>query len=125
MGVNPPKSRKREFFSKIRLEHFFSIIKIQLCAKNHQNLMRGFLDIASRTHERTNARTHERESFSSHRRCRETKNQQNSMKRLEDVRSNVDFGPKRVKFGPKRAGPGFFPDNFLKEDHKPSFYTKN
>ena len=48
-----PKSRKREFFSKIRLEHFFSIIKIQLCAKNHQNLMRGFLDIAPRTDART------------------------------------------------------------------------
>ena len=50
------------------------------------------------------------------------------MKRLENISSNVDFGPKRVKFGPKRAGPGFFQAvklNFLKEDHKPSFYTKN
>ena len=61
--VKNPLGGKREFFSKIRLEHFFSIIKIQLCAKNHQNLMRGFLDMASRTH----ARTHERDSFSSHR----------------------------------------------------------
>ena len=50
------------------------------------------------------------------------------MKRLENISSNVDFGPKRVKFGPKRAGPGFFQAvklNFLKEDHKPSFYNKN
>ena len=60
-----PKSRKREFFSKIRLEHFFSFIKIQLCAKNHQNLMRGFLDMPSRTHARTNGRTDKRDSLRS------------------------------------------------------------
>ena len=35
-----------------------------------------------------------------------TKNQQNSMNRLEDIGSNVDFGPKRGKFGPKRAQKG-------------------
>ena len=32
-----------------------------------------------------------------------TKNQQHSMNRLEDIGSNVDFGPKRGKFGSKRA----------------------
>ena len=40
-----PKTAKREFFSKIRLEHIFSFIKIQLCAKSNKNLMRGFLDM--------------------------------------------------------------------------------
>ena len=36
-----------------------------------------------------------------------TKNQQNSMNRLEDISQNVDFGPKRGKFGPKRAQNGW------------------
>ena len=61
-----------------------------------------------------------------------TKNQENSMNRLEDISQNVDFGPKRSKFGPKRAkkwgGLEFSRTvniNFLKEDHKISFYTKN
>ena len=44
-GEKLPKTAKREFFSKIRLEHFSSFIKMQLCAKNHKNLMRGFLDM--------------------------------------------------------------------------------
>ena len=35
-----------------------------------------------------------------------TKNQQNSMNRLEDISQNVDFGPKTSKFGPKRAQNG-------------------
>ena len=41
-----------------------------------------------------------------------TKNQQNSMNHLEDISQNADFGPKRDKFGPKRAQKGarFFPD---------------
>ena len=30
------------------------------------------------------------------------KNQQNSTNSLEDISSNVDFGPKRGKFGPTR-----------------------
>ena len=54
-----PKTAKQEFFSKIRLEHFFSLVKMQLCAKFQKNLMRGSPDIASRT----NARTDERESI--------------------------------------------------------------
>ena len=58
-----PKSRKREFFSKIRLEHFISLAKMQLWAKFQKNLMRGSPDIASRTDERTNGRTDERESI--------------------------------------------------------------
>ena len=57
-----PKTVKREFFSKIRLEHFFSVVKMQLCAKFQKNLMRGSPDIASRTHGRTHA-PHERESI--------------------------------------------------------------
>ena len=52
-GEKQPKTAKREFFSKIRLEHFFRLIKIWLCAKNHQNLMRGCPDMVWRTHART------------------------------------------------------------------------
>ena len=47
-----------------------------------------------------------------------TENQQNSTNHLEDISQNVDFGPKRVKFGPKgskMSGAGFFPN------HKPQF----
>ena len=61
-----------------------------------------------------------------------TKNHQNSMNHLEDIRQNVDFGPKRSIFGPKRVQNGRGLDfsrtanlNFLKEDHKISFYTKH
>ena len=35
------------------------------------------------------------------------KNQQNSMSPLEDISSNIDFGPKRDKFGPKGAQNGW------------------
>ena len=61
-GKNWPflaKILKTRIFLKIRLEIFFSFIKIQLCAKNHQNLMRGFLDMEwdERTDGRTNGRT--------------------------------------------------------------------
>ena len=35
-----------------------------------------------------------------------TKNQQNLMNHLEDIIQYVDFGPKRGKFGPKRAQNG-------------------
>ena len=45
-----------------------------------------------------------------------TKNQQNSMKRLEDISQNNDFGPKRAKFGPKWAQNGrnqIFPGTFM------------
>ena len=44
------------------------------------------------------------------------------MNHLEDISQYVDFGPKRGKFGPKNPKPQF---NFLKENHKKSFYTKN
>ena len=57
-----PKTAKREFFSKIRLEHFFSLAKMQLCANFQKNLMRGSPDIASRTHARTDSRTDARTS---------------------------------------------------------------
>ena len=62
-----PLGGKRLFFSKIRLEHFFSFAKMQLWAKFQKNLMRGSPDIALRTDGRTDARTHgrtdERESI--------------------------------------------------------------
>ena len=35
-----------------------------------------------------------------------TKNQQNSMNRSGDISQNADFGPKRTKFGSKRAQNG-------------------
>ena len=53
------------------------------------------------------------------------------MNRLESKSPNVDFGPKREKFGPKgpkMGGARLLPNpklNFLKETHKISFYTKN
>ena len=60
-GVKTPHGgQTRIFFSKIRLEQFFSFAKMQLCAKFQKNLMRGSPDIASRTNERTNGRTNER-----------------------------------------------------------------
>ena len=40
------------------------------------------------------------------------------MNSSEDISQNVDFGPIRGKFGPKRVNL-----YFLKEDHKISFYT--
>ena len=49
-----PKSRKREFFSKIRLEHFLTLVKLQICAKFQKNLMYGFPDILLHTDTRTN-----------------------------------------------------------------------
>ena len=42
-------------FSKIRLEHFFSLAKMQLCAKLQKNPMRGSPDVVWRTHRRTHA----------------------------------------------------------------------
>ena len=59
MGLKNPLGGKREFFSKIRLEHFYSLAKMQLCAKFQKNLMRRSPDIALRTH----TRMHERESI--------------------------------------------------------------
>ena len=59
-GQNPTGGQTR-IFSKIRLEHFFRLTKMYLCAKNHQNLMRRFLDM--KCDGRTHARTHERESI--------------------------------------------------------------
>ena len=59
VGLFWPKSWKREFFSKTRLEHFFSLAKMQLCAMFQKNLMRESQDIASRT----DTRTHERQSI--------------------------------------------------------------
>ena len=48
-----PLGGKREFFSKIRLEHFFSLAKKQLGAKFRKNLMRGSPDMLSHTHTHT------------------------------------------------------------------------
>ena len=54
--AKPPLGGKPEFFSKIRLEHFFSLAKMQLWAKFQKNLMCGSPDIASRTDEWTDER---------------------------------------------------------------------
>ena len=62
-GPKTPLGGKREFFSKIRLEHFFSPAKMQLFAKFQKNLMHGSPDIASRTDARTHGSTNERESI--------------------------------------------------------------
>ena len=43
--VKNPMGGKREFFSKIRLEYFFSLAKMQLWAKFQKNLMRGSPDM--------------------------------------------------------------------------------
>ena len=49
------------------------------------------------------------------------------MNHLEDISSNVDFGPKRLTFGPERTqnGRAMFSRNvnlnFTKEDHKSKF----
>ena len=53
----------QNFFSKITLEHFFSLAKMQLCAKFQKNLMRRSPDTASRTNGRTHTWTNERESI--------------------------------------------------------------
>ena len=53
-GKKRQKMAKREFFSKIRLEHFFILAKMQLCVKFQKNMMRRSPDIASRTNEHTN-----------------------------------------------------------------------
>ena len=57
MGVNPPWGANKIFF-KNPLGTFFSIIKIQLCAKNHQKS-----DARFSRYRVTNERTDERESF--------------------------------------------------------------
>ena len=66
-GPKNPWGGANDIFSKIGLEHFFSLAKMQLCAKFQKNLMRGSPDIASRTHGRThghtNGRTDEHESI--------------------------------------------------------------
>ena len=53
------------------------------------------------------------------------------MYRLEDISQNVDFGPEKSKFGPKRAqnGRGYIfirivNINFPKVDHKIGFYNE-
>ena len=56
---NGPKRPKRDFSGEIRKCHFRRIGKPQLCAKNQNNPMNGFLDL-HRTHERTDGRTDER-----------------------------------------------------------------
>ena len=48
------------FFSKIPLEDFFTLIKIQLCANFQKNLMCDFLDMVLHTHGRMYRRTYAR-----------------------------------------------------------------
>ena len=53
------------------------------------------------------------------------------MNHFQNISQNVDFGPKRSKFGQKRPNMGrdkFFRTvnlNFPKKDHMNSFHTKN
>ena len=61
-GPKPPWGANDNFF-KNPLGTFFSLAKMQLCAKFQKNLMRGSPDIASRTDARTHGRTNERESI--------------------------------------------------------------
>ena len=68
-----PKRRKRDFFAKIRKCHFRHIHKPQLCAKNQNNPMNGFSDLAV-TNERTYGRTYGSETIGPQRRWRGTKN---------------------------------------------------
>ena len=115
-GVKTPLGGKRDFFSKIRLEHFFSLTKMQLCAKFQKNLMRGSPDIASRT----DGRTDERESIGP----------SANAERPKTIIA-VIFGPKWTIFatnGQILAISEFsrhIEHDFLKEDHKNNFHTKN
>ena len=83
--------------------------------------MRGSPDIASRTNERTNERTHERESIGPSANAERPKNSQ-----------NCQFWPKNgqilVLHGQNSAISEFsrhIEYDFLKEDHKNNFHTKN
>ena len=64
------KTAKREFFSKIGLEHFLDSSRCSFVQKFHQNLMRGSPDMVWRT----DAQTDERESIGLNGYSRETKN---------------------------------------------------
>ena len=75
-----------------------------------------------RTNERTNGRTNERKLNHKSQPLRGgPKNQQNSTNFLEDISCNVDLGPKRGKFEPKKAKNGrnqIFPGTFTRLFHK-------
>ena len=58
--VKTPPGGANENFFKNPLVTFFSLAKMQLCAKFQKNLMRGSPDIASQTNTETNARSDER-----------------------------------------------------------------
>ena len=60
LTVFGPKWAKNEFFSKIRLEHFFTFPKPFLTAKYQKKLMQGFRDIPLRTDRQTDERTDRR-----------------------------------------------------------------
>ena len=54
-GKPPPGGQTRFFFKNPLGTFFFSLAKMQLCAKFQKNLMRRSPDIALRTHARTSA----------------------------------------------------------------------
>ena len=56
LGQKPPEGQTRIFFKNPLGTFFFSIAKMQICAKFQKNLMRGSRDIALRTDGRTNER---------------------------------------------------------------------
>ena len=45
LGKENPKGKRDFFFQKSAWNIFFRLIEMQLCAKNHQNLMRGSPDM--------------------------------------------------------------------------------
>ena len=57
MAKNSEKRPKEFFFQKSAWNIFLDSSRCSFVQKNHKNLMRGFLDMPSRTHGRTDART--------------------------------------------------------------------
>ena len=56
-GQKPAWGANENFFQKSAWNIFLDSSRCSFVQKNHQNLMRGFLDMPSRTHGRTHART--------------------------------------------------------------------
>ena len=145
-----PKWAGLDFFRTANINFLKEDYKISFYIKNQQNSMNSFVDISKNVvfgpkrakfgpkraqngrdqiFRRTVNINFQKED---HKISFYIKNQQNSMNRLEHISQNDDFGPKRGKFGQKRAQNGrgqIFSRtvniNFPKEDHKISFYTQN
>ena len=105
---NGPKRPKRDFSAKIRKCHFRRIGKPQLCAKNQNNPMNGFLDL-HRTDERTYGRTNERDLIGPNRSAGDQKstkfNQEFGRYKLQ-----CRFWAKKGQILTKKGVAGFFLD---------------